>query len=64
MTEEQLEGPFLSPAKVAVYFDVKAPTVRKWITEGKIKAAKIGTDWRIPESEVFRLVQESYGDSK
>ena len=29
--------------------------VRKWVVEGKIKAVKIMSEWRIPEEEVERL---------
>ena len=29
--------------------------VRKWDVEGKIKAVKIMSEWRIPEEEVERL---------
>ena len=31
-------------------------TLRRWIKEGKIKAVNIGGRWRIPESEVKRLL--------
>lgn len=62
MTEQGLDDPFLSPKTVANYFDVTVPTIRKWISEGKITATKIGgSDWRIRTSEVHRLAQEKFG---
>lgn len=30
-------------------------TVRGWVRDGKIKAVKIVSEWRIPEEEVERL---------
>lgn len=29
--------------------------VRQWIIDGKIKAVKIMSEWRIPEEEIERL---------
>lgn len=29
--------------------------VRQWVVDGKIKAVKIMSEWRIPEEEVERL---------
>ena len=29
--------------------------VRQWVVDGKIKAVKIMSEWRIPEDEVERL---------
>lgn len=60
---DTIEGPFISPAKFAEYFDVKPATVRKWIKDKIIKAVKLDSnDWRIPESELQRLVNEKYGE--
>jgi putative resolvase len=31
-------------------------TIRRWIKEGRIRAVNIGGRWRIPESEIRRLL--------
>jgi len=51
--------------QVAKFFGVKTVTVARWIKEGKIKAYKpLGENahWRVPESEVKRLLNKKYGD--
>ena len=38
--------------------------VRQWVVDGKIKAVKIMSEWRIPEDEVERLAEAAdKGDS-
>lgn len=41
--------------EVANELNFKEVTIRKWISEGKIKAVKIMYEWRIPKEEVERL---------
>ena len=33
-------------------------TIRRWITQGKLRAIKAGRNLRIPESEVKRLLED------
>lgn len=33
-------------------------TIRRFIREGRIKAVKVGRDWRIKESEIERILEE------
>ena len=42
-------------AEVAKILGFKERTVRQWIVDGKIKAVKIMSEWRIPEEEIERL---------
>ena len=43
--------------EVAKRLGVSTMTVRRWIKAGKIKAHQIGREFRIPESEILRLLE-------
>ncbi len=43
--------------EVAKRLGVSTMTVRRWIKEGKINAHRIGKEYRVPESEVLRLLE-------
>lgn len=43
--------------KVAEMLGVNKVTVIRWIKQGKIKAVRIGREFRIPEDEVMRLLK-------
>ena len=43
--------------KVAEILGVNRVTVIRWIKQGKIKAMRIGKEFRIPEDEVKRLLK-------
>ncbi|BFI74779.1 IS607 family transposase [Sulfurisphaera ohwakuensis] len=47
---------YLTPSEVAEIFGMSRSGVIKWIREGKIKAVEINGRWRIPYSEVERLL--------
>jgi len=47
---------YLTPSEVAEIFGMSRSGVIKWIREGKIKAIEINGRWRIPYSEVERLL--------
>ncbi|QGR16474.1 IS607 family transposase [Sulfurisphaera ohwakuensis] len=47
---------YLTPSEVAEIFGISRSGVIKWIREGKIKAIEINGRWRIPYSEVERLI--------
>ncbi|ANF22233.1 IS607 family transposase [Thermococcus piezophilus] len=48
--------------EVAKKLGVSTMTVRRWIRAGKIKAYQIGKEFRIPESEVLRLLEGKIPD--
>ena len=45
-----------STREVCEILGIANRTLRRWIKEGKIKAINIGGKWRIPESEIKRLL--------
>jgi excisionase family DNA binding protein len=53
------DEPMLRVPEVARRLSLDPETVRRWIRAGKIKATLMGSNqagWRIPESEVRRLL--------
>src|SRR5215218_1214300 len=54
-----MEDRHFSLSEVAIGLRVSERTVRRWIKDGKLKAYKPGRDYRIPESAVRALVEES-----
>lgn len=53
--EERAERP-LTVDEAAEFLKVNRSTVLKWLKEGKIRAAKIGREWRIKKAEIDRLL--------
>lgn len=47
---------YLTPSEVAEIFGMSRSGVIKWIREGKIKAIEVNGRWRIPYSEIERLL--------
>lgn len=54
-----MEDRHLTLSEVAGAMGVSERTVRRWIKSGKLRAYKPGRDYRIPESAVRTLVEES-----
>ncbi len=48
--------PHYSTGKVARILGVARYTVRRWIREGRVKAVRVNGRWRIPESEIKKLL--------
>ena len=48
---------YLTPEEISVQYNVKADTIRKWIRQGKIRAAKLGRVWRISESDLRDFIR-------
>ena len=51
-----------APNEVAVVLDLKTQTVQNMCRDGRIKATKQGTMWRITKSEVKRYIQHGPRD--
>lgn len=54
---------FMTVEEVAEIFAVQPYTVRGWCKDGKIKAIKIGKQWRIQQSVMQDYAQGKYGDN-
>lgn len=54
MTEER----YLTAPEIARMYHFTPEAIRKWIKEGKLKAIKIGSRWRIPESALKEFVAQ------
>jgi len=48
-----------TPQEVAKKLKIDMSTVYRWIHEGRLKAVKIGHFWRIPESELTRILSRN-----
>lgn len=60
-----MNDPLLTVEQVAERLQVKRITVRRWIKSGRLKGAVMVTPqagYRIPSSEVERLIRESKSD--
>lgn len=65
MTQPELgimDEKYFTPRQVAEKFEVTADTIRVWTRTGKLRAIKLGTKTRIPESAVEELAREMYGE--
>lgn len=45
--------------EVADKLKIHVQTVRKWIKEGKIKALKLGSDWRVTEQSISEFLKSN-----
>lgn len=45
-----------STREVCKILGIANRTIRRWIKEGRLRAVNVGGGWRIPESEVKRLL--------
>ena len=48
----------LTTQQAAEALQVSELTLTKWLRSGRIKGAKVGRNWRIPESEIQRVSSE------
>lgn len=46
---------YYTPEEVAARFRVTPRTVRRWAAEGKLKAIRVGRQWRIPMDALDQL---------
>jgi excisionase family DNA binding protein len=47
--------------EVAAIFNVRPYTVAEWCRNNKIRAVRLDSEWRIPESAVQEYAQRRYG---
>ncbi len=46
-----------TPAEAAAKLKIARRTMYQWLRQGKIKGKKLGNMWRIPESELTRILE-------
>ncbi len=54
----------LRVSEAAKILNVSPSTLRMWLREGKIRGIKIGSRWKIPQSEIMRLISGKFGEIK
>lgn len=47
---------YFTPEEAAAKLKIARRTMYKWLREGKIKGKKLSNMWRIPESELNRIL--------
>lgn len=52
----------LTVPEIAEYLRVSRTTVWRWCNEGKLRAFKAGRHWRVPRSEIEKMVGFSLDD--
>ena len=56
LTEEEKAARPFTVEETAEFLKIHKNTIQKWLMSGKIKGAKVGREWRIPKSEIYRLL--------
>ncbi len=65
MKTRQIEESFIRPRDAAVQLQISYPTIKQWIYHRKLHAVKTpGGHYRIPQSEVDRLLYRSRGHTQ
>ena len=47
----------LNVEEVAEFLRIHPKTISKWLSEGRIKGVKVGREWRIPRSEIDKILK-------
>ena len=50
------ENTFYTTKEATKYLRISKPTFLKFVHSGRIKAVKVGNGWRVPQCELFRLL--------
>ena len=53
------EDRYWTPEEIAERLKVNVRTVGRWITSKRLKAIRVGKQWRIPDSEIRRFAEDS-----
>lgn len=51
----------MTPQEVADWLSIHVHTVYNWIESGKLKAYKVGRVYRVPEAEVWKVLEPTTG---
>jgi putative resolvase len=51
------EEKYWSPKEIAERLHVAAQTVSRWIRQGKLKAIRVGGQWRVPDGAIKEFVE-------
>ena len=54
--EDKVARPF-TVEEAAEFLKIHKNTVHKWLLDGKIKGVKLGRVWRIPRSEIEKILK-------
>jgi len=57
-----MSSEWMTTEEIANILRVKESTVREWIRQKRLKAAKIGRDYRISREDYQKFIAESYSD--
>ena len=57
-TKKKIEKWTYTPKDLATTFGITVQAVYKWVRQGRVKAIKVGHEWRISESEYHRIMRE------
>jgi excisionase family DNA binding protein len=53
------EDKYWTPEEIAERLKVNVRTVVRWITSKRLKAIRVGKQWRVPDSEIRAFVEQS-----
>jgi excisionase family DNA binding protein len=53
-----MEEKYYSPRELANRYNVTPQAIIKWIKQGRLKAIKLGSVWRIPESALEEFLKQ------
>jgi excisionase family DNA binding protein len=53
------EDRYWTPKQIADRLQVDVHTINRWIREGKLKAIRLGKQYRIPDSEIRAFIERS-----
>jgi excisionase family DNA binding protein len=53
------EDRYWTPEEIAERLKVNVRTVVPWITSKRLKAIRVGKQWRVPDSEIRAFVEQS-----
>jgi len=59
--EEVIVLEFYTPEEVTAKLKIARRTVYQWLRKGRIKGTKLSRLWRIPETELTRLLGNNHG---